>query len=78
MYTPESDIQFLVEEVLRRLASEDIGVKPVSAPGEHAGGKDFIYSTVDEAVDVAAAAQSVFQGMGLEFRRKMIMAMRES
>jgi acyl-CoA reductase-like NAD-dependent aldehyde dehydrogenase len=78
----EQEIQALVQEVLRRL---DAGVirpgspaVPSVPPSPPSGSNPCVFSSIDAAVDAAERAQSVFQEMGLEFRRKMIEAMREA
>lgn len=71
MRISEAEISGLVTEVMKKLAQQRVSIVPslnVSGP---------IFTSLDEAVDAAERAQQVFQEMGLEFRRKMISAMRK-
>lgn len=84
MELKEQEIQALVQEILKRL---DAGtVTPASMGGEarsegqpvgQSGNNPCVFGSIDAAVDAAERAQKIFQDMGLEFRRKMIAAMRE-
>jgi propionaldehyde dehydrogenase len=82
----ETEIQALVQEILRRLGETpspsrahggEGGAAP--SPAGTSGGeatKPPVYPSIEDAVRAAEGAQKVFQDMGLEFRRKMIQAMR--
>lgn len=68
----EEDLRKIVAEVVKSL---DAAPAAAPAAGSSAGP---VFDTVDQAVDAANRAQPGFQELGLEARRKIIDAMRET
>ena len=72
MAISEEDLRKIVAEVVRNLDSAPAAAQ---AAGSSSGP---VFDTVDQAVDAANRAQPGFQELGLEARRKIIDAMRET
>ncbi|HRY29278.1 MAG TPA: aldehyde dehydrogenase [Elusimicrobiota bacterium] len=76
----EQEIQSLVQEILKRLETGSVrpGAGPSAPSAPAAGTNPCVFSSIDDAVSAAEKAQAVFQDMGMDFRRKLIEAMREA
>jgi acyl-CoA reductase-like NAD-dependent aldehyde dehydrogenase len=71
----EQELETLVREVLKRLNPEAVqgSAAPSAAPAS-----SVVHPSVDAAVDAAVRAQTVFQDLGLEQRRRIIAAVRKT
>jgi len=82
MQLKESDIQSLVQEILKRLEKETKGNEkssiPLRTPFASSIPDEVVHSSVDSAVLTAKKAQKLFQDMGLDARRKIIDAIRKA
>ncbi|MBI2118734.1 MAG: aldehyde dehydrogenase [Elusimicrobia bacterium] len=77
MQLKEEEIQSLVQEVIKRLETVSPAVLKNSLPSD-SGDQSVIQPTIDSAVREAKKAQTIFQGMGIELRKKVIDAIRKA
>jgi len=82
MQLKESEIQSLVQEILKRLEKEPNSNEISSAPPRTSLASsipnEVVHASVDSAVETAKKAQKIFQEMGLDARRKIIDAIRKA
>lgn len=77
MRLKEEEIQSLVQEVLKRLETVSPAVLKNSLPAD-SDSCGMIHASIDSAVRESKKAQIIFQGMGLELRKKVIDAIRKA
>lgn len=77
MRLKEEEIQSLVQEVLKRLETVSPAVLKNSLPAD-SDSCGLIHASIDSAVRESKKAQIIFQGMGLELRKKVIDAIRKA
>jgi len=68
-----SDIEKIVEEVMKRMPADAAGV---SSPSGFSAGP--LFDTMDEAIAASMISQKIFQDMGVEKRKAIIAAIREA
>lgn len=73
----QEDIAQIVSAVLKRLEQNPEAARVLSAPAQEAQSAGGVFPTVDGAVLAAEAAQTVFQDLGIEARKKILDAMRQ-